>query len=249
MLEIKNLCVSRGGKPILSGIDLAPEPKAMTAVLGKNGCGKSTLVSCVNRELPFDGEILLNGKSIRKMSPKERARFVSFLPQKLPAPHISVEELVGMGRNPYLGIGKRLTAGDRLRVRSAMEAVGIASLSDCFADEISGGERQKAYLAMTVVQDTGLMIFDEPTTYMDVTGACAFMKLLDGLKKNCGKTVLAVMHDLGQAVRWADNVAVISEKKLFFYGSVEKCLEERVIETVFGVNRHEADGEVFFSAE
>ena len=76
-----------------------------------------------------------------------------------------------------------------------------------------------------------------------------FMKLLDGLKKKYGKTVLAVMHDLGQAVRWADNVAVISEKRIFFYGSVEKCLEERVLENVFGVKRHEADGEIFFSAD
>lgn len=249
MLEIKNLSAVIDKKQILSNISLKLTPHTITAVIGKNGCGKSTLVSCINQTTPYTGEIAFSGRNISLMQPKERACLLSILPQTLTAPHITVDELVKMGRSPYIDIGRHFTQTDKDAVAQAVNTIGISELENCFIDEISGGERQKAYLAMTLAQDTRVMILDEPTTYMDMAYEHAFMVLLDKLKKKHKKTLLVIMHNLNQAVRHADRIAVMDGGRLIFEGSTAECLDSQVIEQTFGVKRYKADDRIFFSAE
>lgn len=246
MLEIRDLSVDRGKKRILDGVSLRLESGNMTAVIGRNGCGKSTLLSCINQQLHYQGEILLEGKDLHRMKPKERARQISLLPQVLAVPHVRVEELIQMGRNPYRELGERFGEEDRTAIDRAIETVGIGPLLDHYVDEISGGERQKVYLAMALAQDTPLMIFDEPTTYMDMAYGTEFLEQLKKLQTQHHKTLLVVMHDLSQALHYADHILVMQAGKLVFDGSREECLASGVVEEVFGVKRYETEGRTFF---
>lgn len=246
MLEIRNLNVCMQQKSILRNINLKLKPHSFTAIIGKNGCGKSTLVSCVNQMQNYTGGILFNGNSLALMHPRERARLISVLPQVLKTPHIRVEDLVKMGRNPYVDMGHHLTDNDWATVHRGMEIIGIESLKDCFIDEISGGERQKAYLAMTIAQDTRLLVLDEPTTYMDMAFEREFLIQLEQLKTLHKKTLLVVMHNLNLALTHADHVVVMEKGCIVFDGSREDCLAGDVIEKTFGVRRYEVEGNLFF---
>ena len=249
MLEIKNLSVCRGKRTVLDDVTLTVTPHKLTALIGKNGCGKSTLISCINQTAPYTGEISFSGRNLALMRPKERACLLSFLPQTLFIPHVTVSELVTMGRSPYVDIGKHLTPRDREAVRDAIFAVKMEAFSNRYLDELSGGERQKAYLAMTLAQDTRVMILDEPTTYMDMAYEHAFLDLLDSMKRHRKKTLLVVMHNLNQAVRYADRLIVLDGGKIVFDGETSDCIQSGVIERVFGVRRYTGEERTFFSAE
>lgn len=237
MLEVNNLTVSRQGKPVLESLSFTLQPHKMTVLLGKNGCGKSTLVSCINQTARYMGEILYNGCNIALMPPKERARLIAVLPQTLALPHITAAELAAFGRNPYVDIGRRLTAADRRTVEQAMSQTGVTNLHARFVDELSGGERQKAYLAMTLAQDTRLIVLDEPTTYMDMDYERSFLDGLERLKMERKKTLLVVMHNINQALRYADRVIVLDCGRMAFAGDVRDCVDSGVLEKVFHVKR------------
>jgi len=249
MLEIHSLCCFAGKKKILDGIDFSLTPNTLTAVVGRNGCGKSTLVSCINRTRDYTGEILFSGKDLALMPPRERAQLIAVLPQLLKSSHIKVHELISFGRNPYIDLGHHLTDRDVTAIKEAAEDTGVSDLLWRYTDELSGGERQKAYLAMILAQDTKLIVLDEPTTYMDMTYAQEFMTLLCNLKSRHRKTLLVVMHDLNQAVRFSDSIIVMENASMVFCGRTKDCLECNIIESTFGVVRHKADGRIFFSAD
>ena len=246
MLEIKNLSVSVRQKNILQSLSLSLDEGKLTVLIGKNGCGKSTLISCIGGMRPYTGEIHLDGAPISSLTPRERARRIAILPQLLKTPHMSVERLVSLGRTPHLALTERISKADTAAIEGALASVGIADLRDRFTDELSGGERQKAYLAMTLAQEASILILDEPTTYMDVAVSHGFMEQLSRLKDQQKKTVLAVMHDLNCALRYADRVAVMDEGCIVFHGTTDACLATDVIERTFGVVRHEIDGRCFF---
>ena len=249
MLEINNLQVARSGKQILDGINLRLIPHTLTALVGKNGCGKSTLVSCINQITPYRGEIHFSGRDLALMPPRERASLIAYLPQALKSPHITTEELIAMGRSPYLDIGRHMTPHDKEMVEKAIHAIGIEKLIGRYVDTLSGGERQKVYLAMTIAQDTRLLVLDEPTTYMDMAYEHAFLAMLDTMKHKNKKTLLVVMHNLNQAVRYADQLAVLDDGKIVFHGPTEECLRSGILERVFSVHRYMAEDKVFFAAE
>ena len=182
MLSFHQVCASYGKNQVLDHIDFSLVPHKLTAVVGRNGSGKSTLVSCVNQELPYTGEITFSDRNLAVMTLRERAQLISILPQTLHSPAVTVEELTAFGRNPYLDFGKRMSPKDWQAVDDALEAIGISGLRDKLVTELSGGERQKAYLAMVLAQNTRVMILDEPTTYMDMEYEAAFFRLLETLK-------------------------------------------------------------------
>lgn len=249
MLELKNVNVTLGGRQILHDINLKLIPHTFTALIGRNGCGKSTLVSCIDQSAAYTGEVLFGSRSLALMRPKERACLVSALPQHLHAPHITVESLVSMGRNPYLDLSRRMREEDRSAVFEAMEAAGVRDLAAQCLDTLSGGERQKAYLAMMLAQDTRVMVLDEPTTYTDLPYEHAILNLLRQLRDTRKKTVLAVMHDLSAAVRYADRIAVMDAGRILFCGSREACLREEIIEKTFSVQRCTCGDQIFFTAK
>lgn len=247
MLRIKNLSARVGGRDFLRNIDLHLPVGTLTALVGRNGCGKSTLLSCIGGTKAYRGEMLLCGEELRRLPLRERARRMALLPQTLAAPHITAEELTELGRSPYVDIGRRFTAADREAVRRAMETAAVAELRDRFVDELSGGERQRAYLAMILAQETGLLLLDEPTTHMDAAFGDGFMKTLVELRRQ-GKTMLVVMHDLAEAVRYADRVAVMDSGCVVFCGSTEECLAAGILERTLHVKHYEAEGRSFFAA-
>lgn len=247
MIKMTDINVTLGKKHILKNIDLNIKPHTITAVIGKNGSGKSTLVSAINGTVNYTGQMLFAGQDIRILPQREKAKLISVLPQVLSTPHITVEELVKMGRNPYVDIGKRCTPQDTQAVSDAMAAMGITDMKYRYLDSISGGERQKAYLAMILAQQTRLMVLDEPATYMDMAYERQFMETLTTLQKTLHKTVVVVMHNLSTAVKYANRIVVMDGGKIVFEGTTQDCLEAQIIEKTFGVKKHISDGEIFFS--
>lgn len=251
MLQVRDLSVRLDGKEILKDISFALRPNRLTVLVGRNGSGKSTLLSCVNRQIRFNGTILAGEENLANISPRERAKLVAFLPQQIPAPHITAREMVSFGRNPYLNITGRMTDRDKLTVAEALEAAGAAFLAERYVDTLSGGERQRVALAMILAQDTPLLLLDEPTSHMDLPYEAAFLQKLVDIKTE--KTVLVVLHDLSQAVRYADDILVLDRGTLVFAGTGEECLAQEVLERTFSLRRFTAwdhsENRVFFTAD
>ena len=234
MLEIRHLSVRRASSTVLSDLSLTLPRGSMTALVGKNGCGKSTLLSAIGGVCPYTGEILLDGMPTKELPPRELAKKMSRLPQSLASPHMTVAELILLGRHPYIGTLSRPTDEDLAACESAATEVGVSHLLDCYLDEISGGERQRAYLAMTVAQDAPLWLLDEPTTYLDIAHQTELMRLIKGLAED-GRGIAAVMHDLPMALNYSDRIAVLDGGKIRFVGSADEVYRSEILGEVFGV--------------
>ena len=244
MLKFDTLSVVYGKKQVLFDISASIERGKFTAIIGRNGSGKSTLLSALTSQTAYSGKILLDGRDISSIDRRERAKMISFLPQNLPVTQFTVGETVAFGREPHISF--KLTEADLGIVEKSLEKCGISHLRDKKLTEISGGERQMAYLSMMLAQDADLMLLDEPTTYMDAPNARDFLKILSE-ERDRGKSVAAVMHDLTSAAKYADDILLIDGGKVVFKGTKEKCLEEKAIENVMEVESHKLDdGRVVF---
>ncbi len=243
MFKIENLSVSLGGKEILKDISFSVKAHTLTCIIGKNGSGKSTLLSALVGGLKYKGQISFCDKNLALMPIKERAKLISLLPQSLPAVEITAEELIRMGRTPYLDIGRRFSAEDEKAVEKSVESMNIKHLKDKRVDRISGGERQKVYLAMILAQQTRIIAFDEPATYLDTEYRKEVYDTLKRLKKEERKTVIAVMHDITEAVEIADNIIFLDGGRLLFFGTAEECIGSGLIEKVFKVKKYEYEAE------
>lgn len=241
MLTLRNISLRLGGKDILQDVSFTLRPHRITALVGRNGSGKSSLLACVNQQVPYTGEIWEGEKNLALLSPKERAKAVAILPQKLPAPHITGRQMVGFGRTPYLDITGRLTEKDRRAVEAALTEADAAALAQRYVDTLSGGEAQRLALAMILAQNTPIALLDEPTAHMDPVYEAAFLQKLTQLKQQRKKTFLVVLHDLTQAVRYADDLLVLDGGRLVFSGTGEECLQQRVLEETFGLRRFTAE--------
>ena len=241
MLEFKNISVTKNKKEILKDVSFSVKPHTVTAVIGNNGSGKSTLLSCLTGESRYTGAIHFSDSDISLMSKRQRAATVAFLQQNLPVVPITVENLVAMGRTPYIDIGKHLTEKDKVQIEKAIVSVGIESIRQKKLSEISGGEKQKAYIAMVLAQNTRVVALDEPTTYMDVQYEKEFMSLLRELKEKHKKTLLVVMHDLSRAAEIADYILILNEGRVAFSGEKEEVIQSGKIESTFGVKKYEIE--------
>ncbi len=247
MLEFSHVSVKRGKHLLLNDITFAPRHGKITALLGKNGCGKSTLLSCVNRLHPYSGRITLSGREISELPSRERAQAIALLPQLLPDTPFTVRRLAELGRTPHTGLGGHLSENDRRVITSAMEDAEVTELANRPANTLSGGEKQRAFLAMLMAQDPPTLLLDEPATFLDAEAARSLYDLMTTLAHVRGKTVLAVMHDLSAALRVADDIAILDGGKLTFYGTAEQCLAAHAIENTFRVTAYPCeDATVFF---
>ena len=247
MLEFRNISVEKKGKKILSNISFSIEKGKHTVLLGKNGSGKTTLLNCVNGTSDYCGEILLHGKNLKELSFRERGKKIGFMPQLLSAPHITVLELVSMGRTPHIGLGARPSAEDREMVEQAIYSARLGAIKDSYLDRISGGELQRAYLGLVLAQDAELIVLDEPTSHMDIAAGEEFLSLANRIVFEHGKTLLTVIHDISAAVSYCNNVAILESGELSFFGSREECLESGIINRVFNVRSFLSDGKYFFA--
>ncbi|EFB75698.1 ABC transporter ATP-binding protein [Subdoligranulum variabile] len=235
MFELRHASVGYEGTPVLRDISFTAQDGQITALVGTNGCGKTTLLKAIARQLPLlNGEILLQGQPIQSFDRKAFARAAAFMPQVRNIPEISVRGLVSHGRFPYLGLSRQMTTRDRAAVEQAMRATGVAQWAERDLRELSGGERQRVYLAMALAQGGDAILLDEPTTYLDVSAQFELLELLRTLADQ-GKTLLLVLHDLAQALQYSDRVAVVAEGRLLAFDSPANLFEQKILDRVFGV--------------
>lgn len=210
--------------------------RSFTAIIGPNGCGKSTLLRALARVLrPSAGVVTLDGQDITTMKTKEIARRLGLLPQTSLAPDgIRVADLVARGRAPYQNLIQQWRESDEDAVRAALTATRLTELSGRLVDELSGGQRQRVWVAMLLAQNTPVMLLDEPTTFLDIAHQYELMELFRSFHDD-GKTIVAVLHDLGQAARYADHLIVMHEGAIVTTGTPRGVLTPELIENVFGL--------------
>lgn len=235
-LTIEHICASYRKRQVLQDVSFTAPAGALTALIGGNGAGKSTLLHCIlNQKADYQGDIRLDGRSIRGLSPAQRAAMIACLPQTLPRPRVTVEELVCFGRTPYIPALGRPTEADRAAADRAIRAVGMEEFRNAFVDTLSGGERKKAFFAMTLAQDTPLVLLDEPAAHLDTVSRFALLDRISRLCRETGKTFLVVMHELPEVLRYADRVVVLRSGRVVFDGTPQQCLEQQIPQTCFGI--------------
>ncbi|MGC6369105.1 Fe(3+) dicitrate ABC transporter ATP-binding protein FecE [Pseudomonas sp. K2I15] len=235
-LYARQLDVGYGTTRIVEGLSFAPPPGRVTALIGPNGCGKSTLLKAFARILkPTRGELVLDGQSYHTLSARELARHIAFLPQVLPVPEgVSVRQLVAYGRSPHNSLWGRLSGSDQSHVAQAMQRLELDTLAERALADLSGGQRQRAWLAMVLAQNAPVVLLDEPTTYLDISHQVELMDLMRELAAE-GKTVITVLHDINQACRYADHLAVMRGGKLVADGTPQVVMSAGLMHEVFDV--------------
>ena len=240
-MELRAVTAGYGGADVVKGISLRFQPGEVTVLAGPNGCGKSTLLRAAARLLPLrGGQVLVDGVDTAGWSSRAFARQAALLPQSRPVPEITVEALVLHGRFPYLGYPRRYSREDREAARQAMERTGVAGLEGVPMAHLSGGQRQKVYLAMALAQDTPVLLLDEPTTFLDIAHQLELAETARTLAEE-GKAVVMVLHDLNLALSCAHRVAVLEEGQLRRVGAPEEIYASGVLEKVFQVRVHSVE--------
>ena len=236
MLKIQDLTVRyRANEEILKNITLTLSA-GITVLIGHNGAGKSTLLHAILGEVPYSGSILLNGTPLSQIPPQQRARYLSLLPQRLPAPELCALEVVSLGFSPHVA---RIGEKERQAARSILQQLHIDHLADHLVSSLSGGERQKVFLGMLLAQNTPILLLDEPTTYMDATFLREFACILRQEAAR-GKRILLVMHDLNEALSLADRVLLLEDATVAFDGTPQACIEQKIPEKHFGLLHYTA---------
>ncbi len=210
---------------------------SFTVIVGPNACGKSTLLRALSRTLkPAQGDVLLDGQVISSYPAKEVARRLGLLPQSSIAPDgIGVADLVARGRFPHQSFLRQWSSQDEAVVAEAMESTGVTALADRSVDELSGGQRQRVWLAMVLAQQTPLLLLDEPTTYLDIAHQMDMLDLCADLHAEQGHTLVAVLHDLNHACRYATHLIVMKDGAIVAEGEPATVVTADLVEKVFGL--------------
>ncbi|MGW8887954.1 ABC transporter ATP-binding protein [Streptomyces sp. NPDC055749] len=237
-LSTHSLDLRYGDRVVIGGLDLVLPGNAITAIVGPNACGKSTLLRGLTRLLaPAGGSVALDGADIHRMSARSLARRMGLLPQQPVTPDsITVEALVRLGRYPHQRFLSPWSETDQGAVDEALERTGTTSLRDQPVDQLSGGQRQRAWIALALAQDTELLLLDEPTTFLDLRHQLDVLDLVAELHAEAGRTVVMVLHDLGQAARYADHLVVLKEGELAAAGAPADVLDAELVKSVFDVD-------------
>ncbi|GAA4513519.1 ABC transporter ATP-binding protein [Brevibacterium yomogidense] len=245
-LAARGLTLGYGDRTVIRDLDLELTPGKITVIVGANGSGKSTLLKSMARLLgPQAGSVVLDGKDIHRMPTKEVARILGLLPQSPIAPEgIIVSDLVGRGRHPHQGAFARWTAEDDRAVADALHVTSTVDLADRAVDELSGGQRQRVWVAMVLAQQSGLLLLDEPTTFLDVAHQVEVLDLLTDLNLRTGTTIAMVLHDLNLAARYADHLVAVHAGGIHSQGASKDVLTEEMVDAVFGLTSRVIDDPV-----
>ncbi|QDE35794.1 ABC transporter ATP-binding protein [Microbacterium foliorum] len=233
-LLARDITLSYGDTPIVSGLSLQVPDDSFTIIIGPNACGKSTLLRGFARLLrPSTGAVLLDGAELRTLKPKEAARRLGLLPQSSIAPDgITVADLVGRGRFPHQSALRTWSTADERAVSEAMAATGVTDLSRRLVDELSGGQRQRVWVAMALAQQTKHLLLDEPTTFLDIAHQIDLMELFADLHRS-GTTLVAVLHDLNHAARYATHLVAMRDGEIVAQGDPREIITAELVEAVY----------------
>lgn len=237
MLRILGLHAGYGDRAVLGGVDLAVERGELLALIGPNGCGKTTLLRVISgAHAPAAGAVAIDGEDVRAMPPAARARRIAVVAQSGLLPDgFSAFEAVLMGRTPHLRLLQSEGPRDAAAVRSAMERAACWDLRDRPVQELSGGERQRVLIARALAQEPALLLLDEPTSHLDISHQVETFQLLVALCRGEGLAVVAVVHDLTLAAMFADRVALLSNGRIVADGSPEAVLREDLLSAAYGL--------------
>ncbi|MEQ9094115.1 MAG: ABC transporter ATP-binding protein [Miltoncostaeaceae bacterium] len=245
-LEATALHLAYDGVRVVHGVDLAVAPARITAIVGANASGKSTLLRGLARLLkPAGRGVTLDGSDIHRLPTRSVARILGLLPQEPRAPEgITVGDLVARGRHPHRGALGRWSAADEAAVHEALAATGTAGLTGRRVDALSGGQRQRAWIAMALAQDPAVLMLDEPTSFLDLTHQLDVLELLRALNRTRGTTVVMVLHELNLAARYADRIVVMAAGRAVAAGAPAEVMTPAVIRDAFALEARVVDDPV-----
>ncbi|GAA3401032.1 ABC transporter ATP-binding protein [Paenibacillus hodogayensis] len=236
-LFAEKLHIAYGEKVIVNQLDLSIPAGKVTALVGANGSGKSTILKTMARIMkPQKGGVFLDGKSIHQMQTKEVAKQLAILPQNPVAPEgLTVSELVSFGRFPHQkGFGS-LSKEDKEMVGWSLQVTGMTEFSERPIEQMSGGQRQRAWIAMALAQGTDILFLDEPTTFLDMAHQLEVLKLLERLNREEGRTIVMVVHDLNHATQYAHHIVAIKNGDVIYEGSPSEVVHPAMLREVFGI--------------
>ncbi len=248
ILSVRNLCAGYGKKKILHNISMDFSPGKITAIIGPNGCGKSTLLKTIVKLIPkISGEISVSGTHIEKLGHIALARQIAYVPQSRSVPELTVMSMALHGRFPYLNYPRRYRKEDIEIAKKALEITELTDYSDEYISNLSGGTRQRVYLAMALAQSTPIILMDEPSSFMDISFQIKLMELCKMLAEK-GKAVIMVLHDLASALKYADYIIVMRDGKNQGCGTPEEVFESGILNNAFNVEikRINSNGQIIY---
>jgi iron complex transport system ATP-binding protein len=244
LLEVRGLGVRKGRATLLDDVDAVAEPRSWTAVVGPNGAGKSTLLRCVAGLQRHTGRVLVDGRNVTSLSPRERSREVGYAPQIPMLPEaVTVAEYVLLGRTPYRPLLAGPRREDREVVEGALDRLDLGPLAGRTLRTLSGGERQRAVLARALAQHPRMLLLDEPTASLDLGHAQTVLEIVDELRREHGMTVVTTLHDLVLAGQYAERVILLAEGRVVAAGRPADVLTSQALARHYGATAEvTADG-------
>ena len=232
VLEARNVAFAfpHAGKPVFEGLSFEAHAGTMTAILGNNGAGKSTLLNLLaSITAPSAGEVYVSGKSLRSMNKRETAQHIAYVTQQQRIPHLSVYDEVLLGRKPH--VSWNISEHDRAVVAAALKQLELEPFVDRYCDELSGGERQKVYIARAIAQQTEALLLDEPTSALDPKNQMEVLQVVRDITTQASLATVMVIHDVNLALRFCDRFVLMRNGTIVAQGGIEAVTDEALTET------------------